>query len=113
MVIVGEEIGKARRKRRLTTLQVSQTTRIPERYVQCVEAGDFASLPGKPFIFGFTRTICALLELDADAYIPVIRSEIYGDCAGEPSIARPSRRSHPVLRWLGIIRDDQAVFRRF
>jgi cytoskeleton protein RodZ len=102
---VGEEIGKARRKRRLTTLQVSQKTRIPERYVQCVEAGDFASLPGKPFIFGFTRTICALLELDADAYIPIIRSEMYGTCAGEPSITLSSRRSRGVLRWLGIIRN--------
>lgn len=104
MALVGEDIGKARKNRRMTTLQVSQKTRIPERYVQSVEAGDFASLPGKPFIFGFTRTICALLELDADAYIPIIRSEMYGSCAGEPSIARPSRRSLAVLRRLGIIR---------
>ncbi len=105
LALVGEEIGKARRKRRLTTFEVSQKTRIPERYVQCVEAGDFASLPGKTFIFGFTRTICTLLELDADAYIPVIRSEIYGDCAGEPSITHSSRRSHDMLRRLRIIRD--------
>lgn len=77
--------------RGMTRLEVSQKTRIPERYVQCVEAGDFASLPGKTFIFGFTRTICVLLDLDADEYIPIIRSEMYGSCTFGPSITPPSR----------------------
>lgn len=86
MAVVGEKIGKAREKRRMTTLEVSQITRISERYVQCIEAGDFASLPGKTFIFGFTRTICALLDLDADECISIIRSEMYESCTGEPSI---------------------------
>lgn len=88
----------------MTTLEVSQKTRIPERFVQCIEAGDFASLPGKPFIFGFTRSICALLELDADAYIPIIKSEMFGSCTGEPSIPEPSRGPRAILRRLGITR---------
>jgi cytoskeleton protein RodZ len=98
LALIGEEIGEARKKRRMTTLEVSQKTRIPVRYVQCVENGDFAGLPGKTFVFGFTRTICALLGLDADAYIPIINSEMYSNCAGEPSIPVPSRRSRAVLR---------------
>lgn len=101
LVLIGEEIGEARKGRSMTTLEVSQMTRIPERYVQSVEAGDFVSLPGKPFVFGFTRTICGLLGLDADAYIPVIRSQIYGDRTDESSITPPVSRTAGLLRRLG------------
>lgn len=102
LALVGETIGEARKKRGMTTLEVSQTTRIPERYVQGVEAGDFASLPGKTFIFGFTRTICVLLDLDADEYIPIIRSELYGSCPREPSIPESPPAPGRMLRRLGL-----------
>ncbi|RNJ64234.1 MAG: helix-turn-helix domain-containing protein [Porphyrobacter sp. IPPAS B-1204] len=102
LVLIGEEIGKARKSRSMTTLEVSQKTRIPERYVQCVEAGDFVSLPGKPFVFGFTRTICVLLGLNADEYIPVIRSQIYGSCTGESSITPPATRTGTLLQRLAV-----------
>lgn len=93
---VGEEIGTARKRRRMTTLEVARITRIPERYVQCIEAGDFASLPGKPYTLGFTRTICALLTLDADAYIPIIKSELYASCTDEPGIHSPLRPRNQI-----------------
>jgi len=70
--------------------------------VQCVEAGDFVSLPGKTFIFGFTRTICALLDLDADEYIPIIRSELYGSCTREPSIPESPSAPGRLLWRLGL-----------
>lgn len=107
LVLIGEEIGEARKKRRMTTLQVSQKTRIPERYICCVEAGDFASLPAKPFIFGFTRTICGLLELDADAYIPVIRSEMAKHHTSEPSFPPPAPRTRAVLGRLAMFRPSR------
>ena len=100
--LVGEEIGKARQQRCLTTLEVSEKPRIPERFVQCVESGDFASLPGKPFVLGFTRTICSLLGLDADKYVATIKSEMYGYRADEASIAAPPRGPDTVLRRLKI-----------
>jgi len=95
---LGEEIGTARKKRRMSTLKVSRITRIPERYVRCIEAGDFASLPGKPFVFGFTRTICKLLGLDADACIRIIRSEMYTSCNDEPGIQPFPRGPLAALR---------------
>lgn len=97
---LGEEIGAARKKRRMSTLKVAQITRIPERYVRCIEAGDFASLPGKPFVFGFTRTISTLLGLDADACIRIIRSEMYTSCNDEPGIQPLSRGPLASLRRL-------------
>jgi len=97
---LGEEIGTARKRPRMSTLKVSRITRIPERYVQSIEAGDFASLPGKPFVFGFTRTICKLLGLDADACIRTIRSEIYESCNDEPGIQPFPRGPLAALRRL-------------
>lgn len=102
LAVVGEKIGQARKKLRMTTLEVSLKTRIPERYVQCVEAGDFATLPGKTFVFGFTRTICALLDLDADECTAIIRSELYSSYTGEPSIPDHSSDSGSFLRRLRI-----------
>lgn len=95
---LGEEIGTARKRRRMSTLKVSRITRIPERYVQSIEAGDFASLPGKPFVFGFTRTISTLLGLDAEACIRIIRSEMYTSCNDEPGI-QPFPRGPLAALW--------------
>jgi cytoskeleton protein RodZ len=107
LVGIGDEIARARKRRRMSTLRVSQITRIPERYVCCIEAGDFTSLPGKTFVFGFTRTICALLALDADDYVRVIRAELYGARAAQPGDApasTPPCRTTPG--WLGIMRRE-------
>jgi cytoskeletal protein RodZ len=100
LALVGDEIGKARKRRRMSTLGMAQITRIPERYVRCIEAGDFASLPGKPYIFGFTRTICTFLELDADACIATIKADM-GDCRNSaPDIAEPRPKPNAPLRRL-------------
>lgn len=107
LAIIGDDIRKAREKRRMTTLEVSDKTRIPVRYVQCVEAGDFASLPGKTFIFGFTRTICAQLDLDADAYIAIIRSELFASGTGDPGIPEPSRGYASILGRIGMRRTSR------
>jgi cytoskeletal protein RodZ len=98
---VGDEIGKARKRRRMSTLRMSQITRIPERYVRSIEAGDFASLPGKPYVFGFTRTICTVLALDADACIATIKAELGACRQTDPGVAedRPARIA-PVRRFL-------------
>jgi hypothetical protein len=107
LAAVGDEIGNARKGHRMTTLEVSHITRIPERYVQCIEAGDFASLPAKPFVFGFTRTICALLALDADRYIRVIRAEMYETCTDEPGIQPAPFTPVAMLRRLCFARPRQ------
>jgi hypothetical protein len=98
LIQVGEGIRQARKARRMTTLEVARITRIPERYVRCIEAGEFVSLPGKPYAFGFTRTICALLGLDADPYIQVIRSEMYASCPDEPGIHPAGASPGAMLR---------------
>ncbi len=86
LALIGEEIGQARARRCMTTFAVAQITRIPVRYVHCIERGDFASLPGKTYVFGFTRTICALLDMDAEKCVSVIKAEMYGGCNGGPGI---------------------------
>lgn len=78
--------------------------RISERYL---EPCDFGSLLGKPFVFGIARTVCVLPELDA--YIPTIRSKLYRDCAGEPSIPVPARESGAVRKRLGFLRNSKSL----
>lgn len=97
LAAIGAQIGAARKKRRMSTLTVSQITRIPERYVRCIEAGEFDSLPAKPFVLGFTRTICNMLELDADAWIAVIKAEMYESGSDRPGILPHSYHSGAPL----------------
>jgi cytoskeletal protein RodZ len=103
--MVGDQIGKARKRRRMSTLRMAQITRIPERFVQCIEAGDFARLPGKPYVFGFTRTICKVLALDADACIATIKAELGACGTNTPDGAEPRPAAHaPLRRFLGLRR---------
>lgn len=74
---LGKAIAGARMARGLTTLDLAEQSRIPLRYVEAIEAGEFRSLPGKTFILGFTRTICRLLELDADSIVATVKSELF------------------------------------
>lgn len=104
LAAVGDEIAKGRKRRRLSTLRVAQITRIPERYVRCIEAGEFADLPGKTFVFGFTRTICVLLELDADRLIGVIRAEMYAGCTDQPGIPPAASSPGAMLRRIALLR---------
>ncbi len=77
LACLGKAIAQARAARGLTRRDLAKETRIPERYVEAIESGAFARLPGKTFILGFTRTICRRLDLDADSIIATIKRELF------------------------------------
>lgn len=89
---IGATIRLARHQQGLSTQDVAAITRIPERHVRAIEAGDFASLPGKTFVFGFTRTISRLLHLDADRLVADVRAQMFVPHAPK------TERSCPVQR---------------
>ena len=65
----GELIRRIRLVREIPLEQVSATTRISQRYLEALEADDYAALPGTTFVRGYLKEIARLLELDAESLI--------------------------------------------
>ncbi len=77
---LGERFRQAREARGLSITEVSTATRILPRYLQAIEAGDVASLPGDVYARGFIRNYAQLLGLPAEEMIALYRQE-----RGEPT----------------------------
>jgi cytoskeletal protein RodZ len=80
MTHLGERFREAREARGLSITEASTATRILPRYLQAIEAGDVASLPGDVYARGFIRNYAQLLGLPAEEMIALYRQE-----RGEPT----------------------------
>lgn len=69
---VGDKLRAARLKRGEDLAQVAETLRIRRAYLEALEEGRYAALPGRTYALGFIRTYGAYLGFDgaamADAY---------------------------------------------
>ena len=59
-----DDLRKAREQRRLTVQAVSQATKVPEKHILALEAGNFTELPGGVFRRGFVRSYLSAIGLD-------------------------------------------------
>src|SRR5687768_11572887 len=80
MTQLGERFREAREARGISILEASTATRILPRYLQAIEAGDVASLPGDVYARGFVRNYAQLLGLPAEEMVGLYRKE-----RGEPT----------------------------
>ncbi len=74
----GDRLRRAREAKGLTLAAVAAQTKIPERHLRLIEAGDFAALPGRTYAIGFGRTTARALGLDENELVSQIRSELDG-----------------------------------
>lgn len=80
MTQLGERFREAREARGISITEASTATRILPRYLQAIEAGDVASLPGDVYARGFVRNYAQLLGLPAEEMVGLYRIE-----RGEPT----------------------------
>ena len=73
---VGAQLRAAREAKGLTLEQLAAETRIPQRHLIAMEAGDFAKLPGRTYAVGFARTYAKTVDLDQDAIATGVRNEL-------------------------------------
>jgi len=73
---VGGRLREARERAGMTVAQLAAETRIPQRHLQLIEAGDFARLPGRTYATGFSRTYARAVGLDPDAVVNDVRAEL-------------------------------------
>lgn len=88
---VGVRLLRAREASGMTRAQLAALTRIPERHLAAIEAGDFAALPAPTYAVGFSRSYAKALGLDDTGIAGEVRAEL---AAQEPE---PQRRGIPTF----------------
>lgn len=104
---VGVRLARAREAAGMSRTQLAGVTRIPERHLAAIEAGNFAALPGRTYATGFTRSYAKALGLDQEEFVAAVRTEL---AAQQPEESRrptqtfepgdPARVPSARLAWL-------------
>lgn len=85
----GTMLAEARAAAKLDLAEVSARTRIPQRHLAAIEAGDYARLPSRTYAVGFSRTYARTLGMDERAVAEQVRLDLAdGDPQGP---VRPDR----------------------
>ena len=104
---VGEQLRAARETKGLTLEQVAAETRIPQRHLVAMEAGEFGKLPGRTYSIGFARTYAKTIGLDPDGVAAGVRAQLdtqldegYRPASFEPG--DPARVPSRALGWFAL-----------
>lgn len=106
---VGDRLREAREARQLTLAQVAGETRIPQRHLQTIEAGDFTALPARTYAISFAKNYARMVGLDQDEVADQVRAELdaqdptprYRPAGFEPG--DPARVPSRTLGWVSVI----------
>src|SRR5690606_23913186 len=61
---IGPQLRAAREARGLSLAQLAAETRIAQRHLQTIEAGEFSALAARTYAIGFSRTYARAVGLD-------------------------------------------------
>ena len=101
----GQRLRRAREAAGMTVEQLAAETRIPQRHIETIERGEFASLPSRTYATGFSRTYAKAVGLDENAVVAQLRAEL-GQSTNERMAAPryepgdPARVPSRGLAWL-------------
>src|SRR6187551_1952710 len=73
---VGEQLRAAREAKGMTLAQIAGETRIPQRHLQTIEAGDFALLPARTYAISFSKNYAKMVGLDQAEVAAMVRAEL-------------------------------------
>ncbi len=73
---VGQKLARKREAAGLSLAALSAQTRIPERHLAAIEAGDFAALPARTYAVGFSRSYAKAVGLDDKVIADGVRAEL-------------------------------------
>jgi len=96
---IGECLRNAREERKIPIAQVARDTKIRERYIAAMEAGDFSVMPARAYARGFVRMYAEYLGIDPHPLIEKLSREerdaarsVFAPEEDTPAAAIPWRR---------------------
>ena len=75
---VGSRLRRAREQAGLSVATVAADTRISQRQIEALEAGNYAALPGRTYAVGFSRSLARAVGLDEAEIAASTRAELSG-----------------------------------
>src|SRR5262245_1976982 len=106
MASAGSHLHALRERHGVSLEELAQSTRISQRFLEALEADEFAALPAGPFAKGFIRSYCqALNEPDEEALALYAAAAARSAPRREPRPmpSRPRRSLAPVLVSLALL----------
>ena len=85
--MIGDKLRAEREKNNLTVKDVEKGTSIRALYIESIEAGEYAKLPGEVYTKGFIRNYANFLKLDAAALVRQYMDENHPDAV--PAVEEP------------------------
>ena len=103
-----QRLRRAREATGMTIEQLAAETRIPQRHIEAIEAGDFDKLPSRIYAIGFSRTYARSVGLDDKDLAAQLRAELGESGQSRPQAPRyepgdPARVPSRSLAWLSAI----------
>lgn len=104
-----ERLKAAREAKGMTLEQVAAKTRITERHLTHIEAGNFTALPGKTYALGFAKNFALVVDENPDEIADLVRSEfpsarevMAADRSSDFIPGDPGKIPSTLLTWLSI-----------
>ena len=70
---IGSRLHSARLASNLTLIDVSERTKISLRHLEAIESDNFSSLPGRVYVFGFTKAFAQVVGVDSESVVSALR----------------------------------------
>lgn len=103
----GEQLRAAREAQKLDLAEIAARTRIPQRHLEAIEAGNYSALPSTTYATGFARAYAKAVGIDDIALVQQVRGELtrtWDRPAPVPyEIDDPARAPTPGIVWVGIL----------
>jgi cytoskeletal protein RodZ len=93
---LGEQLREQRERKNISLEQAAADTRIREKFLHALEAGDYASLPGAVYTRGFLRNYAEYLDLETEELVLLFQQE-RGGGPPEPAPKRSFKPYRPVV----------------
>ncbi len=76
MELIGARLNQARTMGNLALQDIADSTKISLRFLAAIENDDFSALPGRVYIFGFTRAFARAVGIDEESLIAALQEKM-------------------------------------
>lgn len=89
MELIGARLKKAREGANFSLQDISDRTKISLRFLAAIENDDFSALPGRVYIYGFTRAFARAVGLDEESLVAALQEKMQLAGIEQPVIRHP------------------------
>ena len=94
---IGRVLKQEREERRVSIEELSSTTRIPRKSLECLEEDRFEDLPSGVFVRGFIKAYASAVDIDADEMLARFDEERPDSAAPPPLASVETNRGYGAI----------------